>query len=251
LEHKPETSPADWPLSPDLVHVWELNLDLSAAATAWHELCLSTEERARRDRFHFEKLQRRFTACRGQVRHVLAAYLQDSPERLQFVYGPQGKPELAPPWHSSRLKFNVSHSGDTALIGIACDREIGVDLELFRSPHDLEGIAEQFFAAEEAAAIRALPPDQQIRSFLACWTRKEAVLKGEGVGLSVPLNEVVVSVLPSEPARVIRYNNPLGIAQVWWLEHLEAADRYIGAVASPGPPFRVARNIWPPQGEIP
>src|SRR5579872_4663086 len=94
-------------LTPEVVHVWCLPLDLERAEIDDLRRVLSADEIARADRFHFERHRRRFIACRGQVRNLLATCLKDEPGRLAFRYGPKGKPALDVAWSDSKLEFNV------------------------------------------------------------------------------------------------------------------------------------------------
>src|SRR5262249_43466747 len=144
-----------WPISsgpqlaPGEAHVWFLPLDLSATGIEELRVLLSEDERARAERFHFERHRRRFIACRGQVRRVLAGYLNDSAERLRFQYGSRGKPALEAPWCDSEIAFNVSNSHEVALCALALDRELGVDVEQVVAPSDFDGLAAHFFAKSE------------------------------------------------------------------------------------------------------
>jgi len=85
------------------------------------------------------------------------------------------------------VRFNLAHSADAALIAIAHDREVGVDLERIR--HDVESLklAERFFSPDECERLRHLPDDEANRLFFTLWTCKEAYLKAIGTGLSVEL----------------------------------------------------------------
>jgi phosphopantetheinyl transferase len=68
-------------------------------------------------------------------------------------------------------------------------------------------------------------------AFLACWTRKEALIKAFGLGLSCPLNSVEVSVSPSEPARVLSIAGSAEAAAEWQLEDLSRFPSCAAAVA--------------------
>jgi 4'-phosphopantetheinyl transferase len=92
------------------------------------------------------------------------------------------------------LRFNLSSSDDTALLAVAWNREIGVDVEKIRAERDCMGIAERFFSPWEAAALRRLPDQQRVPAFYRCWTRKEAYVKATGEGMFLPLDSFAVPV---------------------------------------------------------
>ncbi len=238
---------SNWPipvehptLNPGIVHIWSLDLDLSDDKTDALLANLQDDELARAARYKFDRHRRRFIACRGQVRRILANYLGTDANQLSFQYGPKGKPMLAAPWGDSGIEYNVSHSLELALCAVVLNRELGVDVEHLRTPYDFEGIAAQFFAAEEVAVLRELSDQARLAAFFACWTRKEAVLKAVGAGLSIPLNKVVVSLGPQEPAAVVKFLDASGRSTDWWMQNLEPSPGYVGAVASPGGPLETA-----------
>lgn len=231
-------------LTPGVVHVWCLPLDLAPPAVNELLRVLSPDEIARADRFHFERHRRRFITCRGQVRKLLAGYLETGADQIAFRYGPRGKPALEAPWSDSKLEFNVSNSHEAALLAVAPDCELGVDLEHVRVPHDFDGLAAQFFARVEVDSLREIPEDERLKAFFNCWTRKEAILKATGTGLSFPLDRVVVTLLPEEPARVVAFDDDPAAPSQWWLESLAPAPGYVGAIAARGERLEV--QCWQP-----
>jgi 4'-phosphopantetheinyl transferase len=99
---------------------------------------------------------------------------------LDFALAEYGKPYLpAVP----DLCFNLSHSHEVALIAVAWNVEVGVDVEYFRPLSDCLAISERFFPPSEAAALLDVPPEHLEEEFLRRWTRIEAVLKARGIGL--------------------------------------------------------------------
>lgn len=186
---------------------------------------LSPDERDRADRRASSLLRSRAVAARGGLRFALARHLDCAPGELRFLYGFHGKPMLAdavPPLH-----FNLSHSGEVALLGASHDFEVGVDVERMAAmPTDLVG----FLAPAEARRILALPKDDQARAFFDCWTRKEAFVKATGLGLSLPFDSFDVL---SDAGRV-RTNDPArhGDCTRWRIQPLTPAEGYVGAVAA-------------------
>ena len=143
---------------------------------------LSTDERARADRFHFDRDRRRFIAARTLLRRTLASYLDSNPAALAFTSGPHGKPALAAA--GSEIRFNLSHSGEIVVLAVTADAEIGVDVEKIRAGVSFDAIAERYFPPDDARAFLGLSEEEKPREFYTIWTRIEARLKGLGWGLA-------------------------------------------------------------------
>lgn len=186
---------------------------------------LDSAERDRAARFRFDHLRSRFILARGSLRLLLSAHTGISPASIPFRYGPKGKPSLGVP---SPIHFNVSHSGDLALFAFARELEIGIDVEQIRPISDMQQIAQRFFAPDEAANLLSLQTELRIEAFFRCWCRKEAVLKATGDGLSTPLDSFSVSLLPDQPAALLRM--PPG-GGAWSLHDVPAAPGYSAALA--------------------
>jgi 4'-phosphopantetheinyl transferase len=114
---------------------------------------------------------------------------------------------------------------------------VGIDLERIRSDLAVAEIAERFFSRREVAMLRALPTEEQREAFFRTWTRKEAYLKARGEGLSVPLDQFDVSLVPGEPAAV-RGTQP----------DASPAPGYVAALAVEGQGWRLACWQWPDLG---
>jgi len=240
--------PAGQPrLADDEVHVWALPLDISAPALEALKELLSPDELTRAARYHSADLGRRFIACRGQVRRILAAYVNASPERLRFPLGQHGKPALELAGSIADHRFNVSNSQSLALCAVTLQHEIGVDVEFVREARDVEILAARFFAQQEIQDLHSIPEAERLKAFYHCWTRKEAVLKAVGDGLSIPLDQLVVSVTDTQPPRVISFAGDPAGARDWWLDSLEPAKGYLGAVAAPLAELKTA--CWRSQTE--
>jgi 4'-phosphopantetheinyl transferase len=192
-------------LGPGDVHVWRASLRPSPGELAALAVTLAADERDRAARFHFERDRTAFTAARGTLRLLVGRYLARSPDEVGFGYRDKGKPYLVHPAQAARaaLRFNVSHSGDLALLAFVRDREIGVDIEARRPVTDLAALAAVSFSPAEHATLLGLPTADQPRAFFACWARKEAFIKATGEGVS-QLAEFDVSLRPGEPARLLR-----------------------------------------------
>jgi 4'-phosphopantetheinyl transferase len=212
------------------VAVWRVSLDPGGALLEKLKAHLSADEHERAGRFYFENLRRRFVVARGALRVLLGQFSDSPPGNIDFDYAQHGKPYLA----GSRLRFNLSHAHELALIAVALDREVGVDIEHVRPLEDAEAIARRFFSSAEVEQYLALPEMEQPRAFFNCWTRKEAYIKAIGDGLTFPLDQFEVSLAPGEAA-ILRavYPQPEEV-QRWKLADLEPGEAYIGAVIAEG-----------------
>jgi 4'-phosphopantetheinyl transferase len=187
--------------APGEVHVWRVELDCADTSIAALAASLSLADREKADRFKTVLLRQRWTVARGALRHILARYARTEPGFLRFAEGPNGKPELCPPVQD--LSFNLSHTQGLAFVAVAGGEQIGIDAEIVRPGIDVENLSRRFFCRAEADEIMALPYGSRCRAFFACWTRKEAILKAQGSGLSAPLDRFQVSVRHDGPARLI------------------------------------------------
>ena len=194
----------------------------------WREL-LSSDELDRASRFHFERDRQSYSVTRGVLRALLASSLEVRPQELTFQYSDKGKPRLASPYSRS-LAFNISHSGDFALLGFAGTGNIGVDIEKIRDDFDSAAIARRFFSAREQHQLSSLPAEQQHPAFFRCWTRKEAFIKALGEGLSHPLTQFDVSLDRSGPISLTTRPDPTE-ADRWWLQSVEVGGEYAAAFA--------------------
>src|SRR3989442_13523096 len=138
--------PSFFQLASDEVHSWCASLDVPPETSARLYATLTPYERTRSARFQFERDRQRFIVTRGVLRDLLGRYLQTQPGQISFVYNASGKPDLSPEF-GSRLKFNLSHSAGVALIAVATDSNVGVDLEYIRPQPDYTGISRRFFSA--------------------------------------------------------------------------------------------------------
>lgn len=146
---------------------------------------LNADERARTERFYFSRHQRRFSTARATLRIILARYLNTSPARLEFSYNAHGKPEVI---NSARLQFNLSHSGDLAVLAVGKGFPMGVDIEQY-SARSYEGIAKISFSEQELEEFMKVPPALKPAIFFHIWSQKEAFIKACGLGLAYPTQD--------------------------------------------------------------
>lgn len=237
--------PAHLALAPGEVHVWAVKLTQPAPFADKLAALLEPEEQERAARFQFEHLRQSFRVSHGALRLILSRYVNLAPAQLRFKHGPFGKPELEP---KSTLRFNLSHSGELALLGVTLEHEIGVDVEALRPIPEADSIARINFSAKEFAAFCRLEQQQKLFSFFNCWTRKEAFIKAHGAGLRMPLDQFEVAFAPNEPARLLSIHGNTHAAEHWTLCALHPADGYVAALAVAVPQMQISCWRWSEDG---
>lgn len=137
---------------------------------------LSRDELDRAARFHFPADRDRWMNWRAALRTILAPHLHCEPHEVPIQLTDLGKPFVAAPLH-----FNLTHCDDLALLAVATDGPVGIDLESRTRATDLLGCEETFCHPLEIEAL----PLKRAATLLQIWTAKEAVLKSLGTGLSL------------------------------------------------------------------
>ena len=205
------------------LHLWRFPAEISARTADTLRQSLSADESVRADRFINPLHQLRFIAARSSLRRILGWYLQCSPVTIRFTYSQLGKPFLDK-GHRSGIKFNLSHSGDWAVLAVTSGPDVGVDIEEVVFKDNLQQLADYVFDETEKALFTDFPPARQQRGFYRLWTAKEARLKMMGTGLSeikkeiipefgcffVPAKGYVAAVAVTCPvARIVRYHDAM------------------------------------------
>lgn len=174
------------------IHIWtrDLAITLEQEKAAW--VLLSEDEQQRANRFHFPIHRQRFIASRSMLRTILSLYLDYSSKNIIFGYGEHKKPYLHTP-NQSQIQFNLAHSDNMAIYALTLNYAVGIDIEKIK-PSDYQAIAKRYFSSPENEALMALPIDKQLQGFYRIWSRKEALIKASGKGLSLPLSTFSVSI---------------------------------------------------------
>jgi 4'-phosphopantetheinyl transferase len=183
------------------------------------------EEKQRAARFRFPKHAVRYRLCHAAMRQILGQYLGLTADRVALVTESSGKPRLA---DNSQLCFNLSHSGDLALLAVAGGLEVGVDVEAVRFDLPVEVLAARFFTASERERLLEMDASATRRTFFQWWSRKEAVLKADGVGIAGGLDHLDIS---GCPPNLVRF--PAAEGRWWRVQDLDAAPGYAAALATP------------------
>jgi len=114
------------------------------------------------------------------IRIVASQRLFISNRNLCFQKNSYGKPYLL---FFPDFQYNISHTRDAVAVAFS-NQSIGIDIEKIREP-DLK-IVKRFFTSDENQYI--LQSNDFVTRFFEIWTKKEAYIKHDGRGLSIPLN---------------------------------------------------------------
>jgi 4'-phosphopantetheinyl transferase len=218
-------------LTDGAVHLWYVLSDAvtDPALLERYAAMMAPEERARHDRFAFQKDRHQFLVTRGTIRTLIGCALGVDPAACVFAADAYGRPALRHP-AGAPLAFNISHTRGLVVCALAREPEIGVDVEDVQRPvgHD---VARRFFSASEADALDRLPEPARTTRFYDYWTLKEAYIKARGLGLSLPLDGFTMLIDGGGPP-AIRFSPRIDDdPTTWQFARFSPARRYCGAVA--------------------
>ncbi|WP_046744438.1 4'-phosphopantetheinyl transferase family protein [Kordia zhangzhouensis] len=130
-----------------------------------------------------------------------------------ITYGKHKRPYLTLPTYD----FNISHSGDYVICAISKNIQLGVDIE--------ENRARRFNHFDNVMTKKQWKDIQSsnnpIRTFYKYWTIKESVIKADGRGFYIPLDQLE-----------IRDNTVQFEDRLWFLNNLDFAEGYSAAIAT-------------------
>jgi len=190
-------------LSPGEVHVWRVRLNRGKGSPP------TAEEAEHAARFATPILRRRYLRAHAALRAILGSVTS---AKLDFAAHEKGKPYLP---SAPEIRFNLAHSHDMALVAVAREVEVGVDIERMRPLPEYASIAQRYFPAGS-------PAPSSLRDFFSQWTRFEALLKAHGSGL---------------------YGAGATPPGTWTIIELEAGPRYAAALAVGGTDDRLLSSV--------
>ncbi len=202
-------------------------LPLSIFDEALAEPILASDELERARRLVAPVVRRGFVGGRFLLRSVLAALADAESFSLELQAGFHGKPSLVGHERLS-ASFNLSHSGDLVALALIRARRVGIDIEADRALTDAALLARRILSRSERARFESLPENARGSALLAAWTRKEAVLKAIGTGVSGGLNTVEVLA----DCVVTADETPA----IWSVRTLPMPTGFFGAIALEGDP---------------
>ncbi|WP_395375874.1 4'-phosphopantetheinyl transferase family protein [Marinicella sp. W31] len=214
----------------DNVHIWLISF--KKLVSDYHDFyaMLSPDEIERAHQFRFAKDRNAFVITRGALRKLISHYLSIQAIDISFRYTEYDKPVLRTP-ENNTIQFNVSHSGDYGLIAISRCSPLGIDIEEMKTDLDLMEMAQQVFSGSEYQQLIQLPEAKRIQAFYNGWTRKEAYIKGDGKGLSIPLKSFNVSLVDKEQPILLATAHDEQACDHWSIYNINTPENYAGALA--------------------
>jgi 4'-phosphopantetheinyl transferase len=216
------------------VTIWPLDLEIDELNAARWFTGLTRDEQARSNRFVQRRHQRRFIACRYQLRQILGLLSGNAVNEIRFQYGAYGKPEIL---GAPGLHFSVAHSDGVGVVATCAVTPVGVDLEVVASH---EAVAGRVLTEAELAALQAYPGDKA-EHFLRYWTGKEAFLKLWGIGLSLEPRTIEINWNDPPICRPLDTQEPR--VKSAWLGLTSAYPGTICAIACELPPISSIKRM--------
>lgn len=213
------------------IHIYRINFSL------WKEYIfeesdslkfLQSDELKKVNNLKFREDKERALMTFYLRRKILSSYLEISPEKIFFNSNRFGKPFIHPDLNSD-IRFNYSHSGDYLILAVCNDSELGIDIEEIKEIPELEWLAENNFSDSEFLAFISFNNDKErLNFFYKIWTRKEAILKGMGTGITNDLKQIILFQPPINDSaftsEFMKYND-------WILSDLIVPENYLAALA--------------------
>ncbi len=215
-------------LNAETVTVWRGDIKaLQTSCENW-ECLVSPSEFERAQRFKFAADKTRYLTSHAALRRLLQAYTDIPALDLVFQQTAHQKPYLA-----TGPAFNLSHTNTHVLIAITAATPVGVDVEVCDPTFDGLALATHYFTPSEIAQLKLYAsPTAACEMFYSLWTCKEALMKADGRGLSIPLSSFSVEIA-LDSAQAVSNQLP------YKLRRFRVSETHLGAVAT-----AVTINNW-------
>lgn len=225
----------------DEAQVWGVLLEIADSELPQATSVLSREEQERAEQLISGGHRRRSIAAHAMLRAILSRYCGASPAQLAIRRTPDGKPVLS---DYPSIRFNLTHSHGRALIAVARDREVGVDLEQVRREVDVVRLAKRFLSERDLTFIEQGDPAQRHERFLKAWVAREAVFKTDGRGMTFPLHRDYLELTGDGTKGWLVLGDPASDEKRRPVRFLALDPGWIGAVAAEGTDWTVTVCNW-------
>lgn len=172
---------------------------------------IPTSLQARALRYKSDLSAYNYVIARLLLRRGLEDFGMDT-DLEQIVIQKNGKPSL------SNIHFNISHSDYQVSCALSKEGKLGLDMEKIK-PIQFEDFTTMFSAKEWKSIKNAKDP---LQSFYWFWTRKESIIKADGLSLS-DLHQIELDVSTD----FIVFHG-----KGWYLQELDLGDGFMGSICS-------------------
>jgi len=205
----------------DQVDIWQINISSNLQHVHVLLKVLNSEEVKRSDKYFSKADRNKYIIRHGALRYILAQYLKQPAANIAFKITENGKPVID---HlGGQFNFNLSDSADWVLIVVA-KSAVGIDVELIKPNFSYEDILHLNFSEREIYYIKQ---QDSLKRFFLLWTRKEAILKATGIGLTDHL-----LLIPSLDGTETVEGDLLSTQNNWQLSSFEMRNEYAATVAA-------------------
>lgn len=187
----------------------------------WTFLC--DQEKSHADKFINSNLKDKYITSHGLLRYLLAFYIKiEEPQNIQYSINQFGKPFLKD--NNCRVQFNMSHSKDYAAYIIALDSLVGIDIEWKDKTVNFQEIVDFVLSPSEINIFNKLNSEEQFHAFYNIWTKKEAIIKAIGQGLSYPIKTIeIMNSIKNNDASYVANETTYYYSDLWSLENYAGA----------------------------
>ena len=210
------------------VHIWLGQLEPRTPTV------LSPRELDRASKYLNVFTRNRYISRTVMLRQIIGYYLNTRPESVQLSGERGTRPRVV---NGPDLDFSVSKVDGLAVFAFRRGAKLGVDIEVNRPEMDPTALAKSLLTVREQADLAKVPPEGHGDVLIQAWTRKEAYVKGLGIGLRRILKGFETGIEGSWRA----VNDPSMSGPTWWVRDLPPLDRARLALATAGTPTEV---LW-------
>jgi 4'-phosphopantetheinyl transferase len=189
---------------------------------------LSLEQKIRAGRFHCLEEQDTYICCHGLLRLILSDKLKKDPNDIVLNYDENNKPGLS----GNPIYFNITHTNGAFAFVISKYFYVGIDMENTDRSIDFVTIINTYFSNIERNYVLSSGNNKQ-ELFYLLWTRKEALLKAIGTGLTTTLTQFEVSENDNTILTETFDNNVLESIQNEHFIYSEKVLKYILSISIP------------------
>ncbi len=219
------------------VHIWQTNLKALSVYPFDISKTLSSDELERSSKFKSQKDQEDFIFRHYTLRSILSKYCNCQPGEIKFRYNTYKKPSVSVP-QSSKIKFNMSYSGEIIIVGVCLQNDIGVDIEKVRKINNIKNIAAENFSLQELKLLNS--KFDKTNTFFKIWTRKEAFIKAYGNGIYYPLKSFCVDINSSGGYEHLAFSENSSESGLWRTSELDIVEGYIASMAIKSDNFKIS-----------